>query len=96
MTRLGVDVPLPGKPCCPTCQTVNDGLTGGTTRANPSEGDVSVCAYCGEILIFTGSAERGYGLREPTADELQEIRRCTPWIDRLVEEIRKDTRSRSN
>ena len=37
---------------CPVCLELLDGASGFNTDNAPKEGDISICIYCGEILIF--------------------------------------------
>lgn len=40
---------------CPNCDSLIDGvreLSSGEQDGTPSPGDVSICAYCGEVLEF--------------------------------------------
>lgn len=55
---------------CPTCGAFNDAATGFRTDGLPAAGDVSVCAYCTAVSVFTGS---GLAVRVPTQAELEEI-----------------------
>ena len=54
-------MPIPNKldncPHCPTCEKKMDGFTAMEKGTRPSAGDFSVCAYCGEIIIFTDALE---------------------------------------
>ncbi len=38
---------------CPGCGNANDGATGIIGMGSPEPGDVTVCAYCGMVLVFT-------------------------------------------
>lgn len=51
---------------CPWCGTPLNAATGVTCEDGPSEGDISICAKCCEILIF----KEDLTLRKPTAAEL--------------------------
>lgn len=43
---------LPTRPKCPACGQPLDGWTGGA-GPGPRAGDLSVCVYCGEALLYT-------------------------------------------
>jgi hypothetical protein len=57
------------RPTCPTCGAVVDDTTHPDTGLDldPSEGDVSICFYCGAFGVFTGE---GKATRMPTEAEL--------------------------
>jgi hypothetical protein len=55
---------------CPACKKRLTGATGATGDHGPRPGDVSVCLYCGEVLIY-GKYLR---VRRPTPAELMELR----------------------
>ncbi len=42
------------RPNCPTCKKLLDGFTSVDHDNKPEEGDVTVCAYCNEVLQFNG------------------------------------------
>lgn len=44
---------LKNQPHCPGCNHLLDGLTGVDHDRQPSPGDVTICAYCNEVLQFT-------------------------------------------
>lgn len=53
---------------CPHCEARNDGFTGSDRRDVPAPGNLSVCAYCRQIGIFTED-----GIRKPSPLESVEI-----------------------
>lgn len=57
------------RPTCPTCGEVVDDTTHPETGLDldPSEGDVSICFYCGAFGVFTGEGKQ---TRMPTEAEL--------------------------
>ena len=59
--------PAPG---CVECGERNDDFTAINTDAKPSEGAISICAYCGHVAMFTGD---GLVLRELTTYEHAEV-----------------------
>jgi len=67
---------------CPSCATPLDGATSVGHGHRPNAGDVTVCIYCGAILIFTA---RG-GLRPPTPDERAELA-ADPTVQRAVKAV---------
>ena len=54
---------------CTACGAECDGATCTDLKSAPSPGDVTVCAYCGHIMVFGDNLK----LRDPTADECKEI-----------------------
>lgn len=54
---------------CPSCQQRLDAATGIGGRRRPKPGNVTLCFYCGHILVF----DEGLLLREPTGEEMHEI-----------------------
>ena len=60
---------------CPSCAHPLDMAADFFTDAVPEEGDISICAGCGIILMF-GARRR---LRLPTEDELIEMRKQPYW-----------------
>jgi hypothetical protein len=53
---------------CPNCHTPLSAVTHPTTDATPSDGDFSVCLYCGHVLVIEGGC-----VRNPTDAEITEI-----------------------
>jgi hypothetical protein len=65
---------LPIAPPCPTCGTTLDGVTESRLDdSHPTPGDVSVCAYCSTVLMFTGDGDTLTGLRVVTDDEYVDL-----------------------
>ncbi len=59
---------LPTIPC-PECGIPNDGqYSPEHPEAVPSDGDLSVCLYCGHLAVFTGEGDT-LGLRPMTEEE---------------------------
>ncbi len=76
---------------CPYCGAGNDMSTETLRdRKPPKPGDVSVCAYCAGLAVFTEA-----GLRLPTAAELEEfnrdpaVQRAVGVVHKLIEEGRR-------
>lgn len=64
---------------CPECGTLNDGFSDPTDEDNaPSDGDMSICLYCGAWTVFI------------VDDGVLSQRKCT---DAEVEILRKDSRN---
>lgn len=75
---------LINKAFCPTCKSHNDGHTDVSGEGgSPSDGDVSMCAYCGTIAkyVITDTTVR---IEEFTVDELEELMK-SPDIQRAVQ-----------
>jgi hypothetical protein len=53
---------------CPNCHTPLSAVTHPTTDATPSDGDYSVCLYCGHLLVIEGGH-----VRNPTDIEMREM-----------------------
>lgn len=72
------------------------GLATSTTadQATPTQGDVSVCVYCGGLAVF-----EDYGLRHLTSSEMYDIAGDERVLDAqknrewVVDEVRKKTYS---
>ncbi len=77
-----------GNPC-PTCGKLLDACTSAEGDSSPSPGDLSVCWYCGEILVFG----KGMKQRKPTTAELIDMQRSTEWP--LLERIARGVKSRT-
>lgn len=67
-----------------------DAASGYKNGSRPTPGDLSVCAYCGEFLIFTEALtirkmELGeeLALPEENRQQLQEVRRAVQLKNRL-------------
>lgn len=60
---------------CPVCREVLDGATDFFKAHVPEPGAVSVCGYCGQLLIFAEDLT----VRIPTALELREIQASQTW-----------------
>lgn len=53
---------------CPGCGARNDAHTHVGGSATPKKGDVSICLYCGMVLLWDG-----LGMREPTEAEWKDL-----------------------
>ena len=74
---------------CPSCDMPLDAATGVSSDKGPRPDDVTVCLYCGAVMVFT--ADLSY--REPTDKERAEFD-CDPRIQKLrraVNSIRRST-----
>lgn len=56
-------------PLCANCGAKVDGFTSDHKDNQPRPGDVSICAYCKRIQIYTE-----HGFRRPTAEEHEELK----------------------
>lgn len=56
--------------CCPSCKRPLGAATCATGDDKPSEGDITICFYCGHIMAF---ADDQGALRDLTDDEMLEI-----------------------
>ena len=54
---------------CPHCGEVQDSAKSATGKRKPSEGNLSLCAYCGSLALFGSDLS----LRKPTKEETKEI-----------------------
>jgi hypothetical protein len=63
-------------PICPVCSNQRGGLAPVLQRGAPSEGDFSLCLYCGAMLRFT----RNLSLRLAADDELKEFKEKQPKL----------------
>jgi hypothetical protein len=76
-------------PLCPECHTDNDAATSfEMDDAIPSDGDVTVCLYCGALAIFTDETTL---FRRPTAEERKELLANSDVVSaiRAVHDIQK-------
>lgn len=71
---------------CPTCGHLFTKATSVTGSRRPRLGDVMLCFYCGEILLF----DVGRWARIPTAAEMIEIQTAEDWptVERLARAVR--------
>jgi hypothetical protein len=67
--RLGKDHQLKTVPQCVDCGKRLDGAAGVDTDDAPDPGDFTVCAYCGNIMVY----DDDLSLRRPNAAEAREI-----------------------
>jgi hypothetical protein len=84
---------------CPHCGEILDGYTGASTDdrpAVPEDGSISVCVFCGTILIFCAPKQpwRTWSYRLAAESEIEEltkhrIGRALLEYSRLVKERRK-------
>jgi len=58
-------------PMCPSCSRVIDATSCVTDEEEtpPQEGDLSICGYCAEVLVFKD--DRGYS-RKATTEDMEE------------------------
>lgn len=68
---------------CPYCGRLINAATGVDVGTTPSPGAVSICFYCGEILVFTDTLS----YRKPTPEELIDITTEAPILNRLQKGI---------
>lgn len=74
---------------CPYCKKQVEAATGAIDpKAIPKPEDVSICFYCGEIMIFAqlpGNDHMVY--RKPSPEELVEILRDCPALNAVQKRI---------
>ena len=68
--KLGQSKKLPGLHCL-NCGKLIDGATCMEGDHFPASGDVTICIYCGHLMVF--ECERDVCVRNPTDAELHEI-----------------------
>jgi len=87
------DTPVP-EHRCPKCQELLE-VVSSFAGERPSPGAISICAYCGQVLIIT----EGLGSRKATPEEIEEQRACNPEF-RLMEaslaSLRKQNKAGGN
>jgi hypothetical protein len=66
--KRGVDSRVPPSACL-HCGKINDAALGVDHDASPSPGDVTVCFYCGHIMVFGDDLL----MRNPTDAEIHDI-----------------------
>ena len=71
---------------CPHCHRTLEAASSTTHVHLPSPGDVTVCAYCAEICVFTDDMK----LRKPTCEEGAVLAR-DPEIAKVQEMFRGNT-----
>ena len=86
---------LPVASACPNCMKKLDGVTGvswdgdfkrvGPTRKVSIEGSMTMCAYCGVLLMFADEDGR---LRLMTAEE--RAAKVDPAVQQLIDDFRRD------
>jgi hypothetical protein len=70
MATLKIKNRLDNVPFCPSCDSKLDGFAYlEDDDRRPSRGDISVCAYCAEILVFC----KGLNLKRATAVEICQV-----------------------
>jgi hypothetical protein len=77
---------LPGlAPRCPACQRTLDGACAADDEAEamPKPDDVTVCAYCSLVLVFTPALQ----LRSMTPDEFDELEPETRAVLRRTQAV---------
>lgn len=68
---------------CPTCHSLNDGHTDvGGSDAAPSDGDLSICVYCGALSTYVID-DKGTRLTEVPEDEAAELMKL-PSVQRAL------------
>jgi hypothetical protein len=90
-TRVHRGRPVRGSRC-PSCSKLLDAASGVSDDSDrnemkPSEGDVTVCVYCGAVLRFRA----GLKLELPTKKELAKLRKSPSW--ELLRKIRISARA---
>jgi hypothetical protein len=70
--HLGESVRVPG-PRCLDCGAVLTGAAQLGGEGGPSDGDVSVCSYCGAVALYLDDGEGGFLLRRPSPAEWREL-----------------------
>lgn len=78
---------------CLKCKKLLDMATGIDTK-RPSEGDLSICFYCGNIMLFMENTS----LRAPQPGELEKIRQAIikqdPLTWRLIQKLRNSFKAK--
>lgn len=73
---------LPTIPC-PGCAMPNDGQYNPDDPTDvPTDGDLSICLYCGHLAMFTGQ-DASLGLR-PITDEEREMAMTDPTVVQVI------------
>ena len=54
---------------CPSCGNKNDAVTAAFGDATPHPGDLSICLYCGHLMVFADDLS----LRALTDEEMHEV-----------------------
>lgn len=82
MTLIGPSRRLASAPRCPSCRRTLDGyaMLGGDLA--PTPGDITICGYCGELMIFDGDP---LVLRRPTGREYAELTADPVFVVQLAE-----------
>lgn len=76
---------------CPFCGTLLDGAVCVTDEdCMPQEGDITICAYCGEILIY----EEGLFLRKLEDEEFDALRITDEYHYLFLKELHKYVKDR--
>jgi hypothetical protein len=68
MVKLGTDHHIPQSPCL-SCGKPLDGATCVGRDAAPDPGDITICIYCGHIMVFDDNLK----LRELSDEEVREV-----------------------
>jgi len=67
--KLGQDVKLENRPRCLDCGELLDGATAVESDGSPQTGDVTICIYCGHIMVY----DKKLNFREPNTEEARQI-----------------------
>lgn len=76
---------LISKPDCPHCKEILDGFTDPSGKNVPKPGDISICAYCAEVLEFD-SEMKLIPIREETVKfvDLLEIQKAQQIVRDII------------
>ena len=73
---------------CPGCEIPNDGqFNPGDPTDVPTDGDLSICIYCGHLAVFTGQDDT-IGLR-PITDEERESALTDPTVVEIIRHVER-------
>lgn len=73
-------------PRCPACK-VQLSMHAGSCM--PEEGDISICAQCGNLALFTCNKDGEFGLRLAMSPE--ELKRCKEAVRKILQSDTPET-----
>lgn len=76
---------LDSKPECPTCHKLLDGFSAYYDHEQPKPDDVTICAYCRDVLQFTN----GMTLRKANPEVIEEVMLEVSQMQGVLNEVDK-------
>jgi hypothetical protein len=67
------DTKLDGQPFCPACGETVDGALDMESDKTPGDGDIGVCMYCGEFMVYRAEPNGQFRIDSLSAEQFHQM-----------------------